>query len=77
VRSVLGLGRALNLPVLAEGVETVAELEFLAGEFCNEVQGYLFGKPTNIESFRQLTHGGEAIEEQSTVIPLLSKVSSI
>jgi len=46
VRSVLGLGRALRLPVLAEGVETNAELEFLAGELCDEAQGYLFGKPS-------------------------------
>src|SRR5207253_4974754 len=41
VRSVLGLGRGLNLPVLAEGVETSAELEFLESELCDEVQGYL------------------------------------
>jgi EAL domain-containing protein (putative c-di-GMP-specific phosphodiesterase class I) len=41
VRSVLGLGRGLNLPVLAEGVETSAELAFLESELCNEAQGYL------------------------------------
>src|ERR1700726_4716219 len=41
VRSVLGLGRALGFPVLAEGVETRAEFEFLVNEQCDEVQGYL------------------------------------
>src|SRR5690606_35275274 len=34
VRAVLGIGRGLGLPVLAEGVETKEELEFLSGEFC-------------------------------------------
>lgn len=57
VRAVLGLGRALGLPVLAEGVETRAELGFLANEACNEVQGYLLGKPMPIGEFRQFTHG--------------------
>ncbi len=45
VRAVLGLGRGLGLPVLAEGVETSAELDFLRGELCDEVQGYLLGRP--------------------------------
>ncbi len=38
VRSVLGLGRGLGLPVLAEGVETEAELGFLAAEQCGAAQ---------------------------------------
>jgi diguanylate cyclase (GGDEF)-like protein/PAS domain S-box-containing protein len=59
VRLILGLGRALNLPVLAEGVETSAELDFLENELCNEAQGYLLGKPADIESYRQLTVAGE------------------
>jgi diguanylate cyclase len=73
VRSVIGLGRALNLPVLAEGVETTAELAFLENEFCKEVQGYLFGKPAEITSFGRLTQGGEDIAEHATVIPLAAK----
>ncbi len=40
VRAVIALGRGLNLPVLAEGVETKAQLDFLSGEACSEVQGY-------------------------------------
>ncbi|KMO38658.1 diguanylate phosphodiesterase, partial [Methylobacterium variabile] len=44
VRTVLGLGRGLGLPVLAEGVETSAELAFLDAEACHEAQGYLFGR---------------------------------
>ena len=45
VKAVLGIGRGLGLPVLAEGVETSEELKFLAGEFCQIGQGYLLGRP--------------------------------
>ncbi len=55
VRAVLGLGRGLGMPVVAEGVETSAELRFLAGELCNQAQGYLLGKPAPIESFAKIT----------------------
>ena len=58
VRAVLGLGQGLGLPVLAEGVETASELQFLSREAaCSEVQGYLIGKPCDIELLRQFTHG--------------------
>ena len=51
VRAVLGLGRSLGMGVVAEGVETQAQLQFLADEACEEVQGYLLGKPQPIEQF--------------------------
>jgi diguanylate cyclase (GGDEF)-like protein/PAS domain S-box-containing protein len=69
VRAVLGLGRGLGLPVLAEGVETGAELKFLQDELCTEVQGYLLGRPAAIGSFRGLTHG-DVVSDESDVIPL-------
>ncbi|MBX9934714.1 MAG: EAL domain-containing protein [Methylobacterium sp.] len=61
VRSVLGLGRGLGLPVLAEGVETDAELNFLIAEQCHAAQGYLMGRPSLIGEFAQYTHGAEPI----------------
>jgi diguanylate cyclase len=51
VRAVVGLGRALNLPVVAEGVESSAQLEVLRTETCDEVQGFLTGRPQPIEAF--------------------------
>ncbi|GJE03350.1 EAL domain-containing protein [Methylobacterium isbiliense] len=57
VRSVLGLGRGLGLPVLAEGVESEEELRFLASEQCQAAQGYLMGRPGAIGLFSQHTHG--------------------
>ena len=59
VRSVLGLGRGLGLPILAEGVETEGELRFLADESCHAAQGYLMGRPAAIETFGAHTHPAE------------------
>jgi diguanylate cyclase len=77
VRSVLGLGKALRLPVLAEGVETTAELAFLQNELCNQAQGYLLGQPGDIAGFRQLTHGLDAVGHSASVVPLVPKASSM
>ena len=45
IRAVIGLGRALNIKVLAEGVETNEQREMLRLEGCDELQGYLFSRP--------------------------------
>ncbi|WP_028134961.1 putative bifunctional diguanylate cyclase/phosphodiesterase [Bradyrhizobium japonicum] len=54
VRAVLSLAHALNIPVLAEGVETEAQRTFLAREACEEMQGYLVGRPDLIERYLDL-----------------------
>jgi diguanylate cyclase len=76
VRSVLGLGRALKLPVLAEGVETTAEFEFLEKEKCNEAQGYLLGRPADIATFAAVTSGDASAEPDTVVVPMLPKTSA-
>ncbi|MFP6562806.1 putative bifunctional diguanylate cyclase/phosphodiesterase [Paraburkholderia sp. B3] len=45
IRAVLALGKSLGIPVLAEGIETRDQLALLAGEGCDEVQGFLLGRP--------------------------------
>jgi diguanylate cyclase (GGDEF)-like protein/PAS domain S-box-containing protein len=45
IRAVLTLGESLDIPVLAEGVETTGQLDFLREQGCDEVQGYLLGRP--------------------------------
>jgi diguanylate cyclase (GGDEF)-like protein len=51
IRAVIGLAHGLALPVLAEGVEGADQLEFLKREHCDEIQGYLIGRPQPIESY--------------------------
>src|SRR5262249_51031691 len=51
VRTAIGLARGLKLPVAAEGVETEAQLAFLAHEGCDEVQGHLLGRPHPIDEY--------------------------
>jgi diguanylate cyclase len=63
IHAILGLGRTLSLPVIAEGVETEEQLAFLAKEGCKEVQGYLIGRPQPIAHYRQLvTKPAEALK---------------
>jgi EAL domain-containing protein (putative c-di-GMP-specific phosphodiesterase class I) len=62
VRAVIGLAHGLSLPVLAEGVETTAQLDFLAAESCDEVQGYLLGRPHPIMEYSGLIGRSETAE---------------
>lgn len=50
VRSVLALGRTMNISVLAEGIETQRQLEVLKGEGCVAGQGFLLGRPASPET---------------------------
>ncbi len=51
VRAILAMSGSLGLSVIAEGVETQVQREFLFDHGCLHYQGYLFGKPVPIESF--------------------------
>jgi diguanylate cyclase (GGDEF)-like protein/PAS domain S-box-containing protein len=51
IRSVIGLGQGLGMPVVAEGVETAEQLEALRLEGCDQVQGYLISRPGPIGNF--------------------------
>jgi EAL domain-containing protein (putative c-di-GMP-specific phosphodiesterase class I) len=51
---VIGLARGLDLPVIAEGVETIDQLSFLARADCDEVQGCYIGQPAAIDRYDEL-----------------------
>jgi diguanylate cyclase (GGDEF)-like protein/PAS domain S-box-containing protein len=50
-QTIVALGQAMGLPVIAEGVETEAQRDFLSGLGCQAFQGFLFGRPVPLEEF--------------------------
>ena len=64
VNAVIDLGHSLHIPVLAEGVETTVQHAMLRERGCDEVQGYLLGRPLPIEHYADLT-GGAVIVSSS------------
>lgn len=49
IRAINGIGRSLDIPTTAEGVETPAQLERLTQEGCSHFQGFLLGRPVSHE----------------------------
>ncbi|OYY93886.1 MAG: GGDEF domain-containing protein [Hydrogenophilales bacterium 28-61-23] len=53
-RAIISLGHSLNLRVVAEGVETEAQLEFMRAHGCDEIQGYFFSRPVLATEFEAM-----------------------
>lgn len=54
VRAIVGMAKQLDLHIVAEGIETERQMEFLHGLGCHTGQGYLFSKPVSNEEFMQM-----------------------
>ncbi|MFZ5524166.1 MAG: EAL domain-containing protein [Pseudomonadota bacterium] len=54
IQTIIGMAHNLNIEVIAEGVETSEQRDFLWGAGCRHYQGYLFGRPLPLEEFVQL-----------------------
>jgi diguanylate cyclase (GGDEF)-like protein len=60
--AIIALGRALDLTVVAEGVETLEQESFLRAHNCDEIQGYLFSRPVPAQEFVEFV-AGHTLEE--------------
>jgi EAL domain-containing protein (putative c-di-GMP-specific phosphodiesterase class I) len=60
IRAIVGIGRSLELPVVAEGVETEAQHRMVLEEGCPQAQGFLFGRPEAMDTLRVQARGHAA-----------------
>jgi diguanylate cyclase (GGDEF)-like protein len=58
ISAIIGMGKSLELNIIAEGVETVEQLDFLRAQHCEEGQGFLFSKAVPAKDFAQLLQVG-------------------
>lgn len=69
VKALIRLAHSLNKEVIAEGVETIQQLNFLASYGCHQAQGYLYSKPITYEEFEyMLKHGYELKVESAATL---------
>lgn len=61
VRAIINLGHSLGIDVIAEGVDSLEQVEMLRAEGCEEAQGFLFAKPVPAEDFVALARADAAI----------------
>jgi EAL domain-containing protein (putative c-di-GMP-specific phosphodiesterase class I) len=69
-KTIVALGQSLGLNVIAEGVETQAQRDFLAAQGCYAYQGYFFGRPGPVEGLLALmTQPSAAVGVMATEVP--------
>ena len=57
-KAVIALAKSLNLKIIAEGVETKAQRDFLIENGCENIQGYLYSKPVPADAFENILRNG-------------------
>lgn len=67
INAIVSLGHSLDLPVVAEGIETEEDLNVLKEMGCNIAQGYLFSKPVPVSDVVKLIH---SYNEHINVLPI-------
>jgi EAL domain-containing protein (putative c-di-GMP-specific phosphodiesterase class I)/CheY-like chemotaxis protein len=60
-RSIINLAHGLQIPVLAEGVETEGQLNMLVANGCDRLQGYFFSRPVSADAVAQMLRAGQGL----------------
>ncbi|MDO6564798.1 bifunctional diguanylate cyclase/phosphodiesterase [Amphritea sp. 1_MG-2023] len=68
VKALIRLAHSLNKEIIAEGVETMGQLNFLTCHGCHQAQGYLYSKPVPYEEFKALLKNGYQLTAESTAM---------
>jgi diguanylate cyclase (GGDEF)-like protein len=63
-KAIISLGHQLNLRVIAEGVETEMQRQFLRDNDCDEMQGYLFSRPVSADAIAAMLHAQASAGEE-------------
>ncbi|MBD0313464.1 MAG: bifunctional diguanylate cyclase/phosphodiesterase, partial [Microcoleus sp. T3-bin5] len=71
-KAIIEMAKSLNLKLIAEGVETEAELSFVCEHQCDGMQGYLFSRPVPAQEFQQLL-----TTEKRLPLPPIKQISLI
>ncbi len=66
VSAIISMAQSLKLDVVAEGVETREQVEFLRSSGCDEIQGYYFSKPVPAPEMEKLLESGTTLETEYT-----------
>jgi len=62
IRAIVAMAKNMNIEILAEGVETVDQLNFLKSHECTDVQGYYFSRPLTADKFEALLQNPSAMD---------------
>jgi diguanylate cyclase (GGDEF)-like protein len=74
--AIVAMGKSLNLELIAEGVETWEQAEFLLRKGCDLIQGFLFSRPITSEDFAQLLVQGVASRPDMPALPFVALLGS-
>ncbi len=64
VKAIINLAHSLSMQVIAEGAETLEQVEFLCNNHCDQVQGYYFSKPVSYQELKTLLNQENFVNEQ-------------
>ncbi len=71
ISAIISMAHSLGLKTIAEGVETIEQLDYLRGQGCDEIQGYYYSKPLSAEAFEMFVKNQNKSYKSLTQLPIL------